>query len=418
MNIKSLFASILLFVLLVVAGNSNALAVSENGLIHSQDARNNAPGTSVSEENSVKVCDRGNEDSAGCHARVVTDSKGSPNVSVAPSGYSPLQLHTAYSLPNTAAATVGPVIAIVDAYDHPNIQSDLNTYSAYFGIPQLPACTGAVGSSATPCFKKVDQRGGTAYPAINTGWALEIALDVEVAHAICQNCRVLLVEADSNSYANLMTAVDRAKTLGATIISNSYGGPEFSGETAYDSKFATPGVVSLVSSGDNGYGAEYPASSANVIAVGGTSLRLNSNNTYSSESAWAGAGSGCSAYEAKPVWQHDTACAKRTVSDISAVADPNTGAAIYDSVKYQGKSGWFKMGGTSLSAPLMAGVYGLGGVPSGAAGAALYAVASIGTNLHDVLTGSNGTCASYICKAGIGYDGPTGLGSPKGVGAF
>ncbi len=362
------------------------------------------------------VCFGGDNNSARCHAHVATDKGGSPSVSSVPSGLGPNQLHGAYT--SAVSAPNHQVIAIVDAYDHPSILSDLNTYSSTYGIPTMTACSGPIAASSVPCFQKVNQRGTTAYPASNAGWALEIALDVEVAHAMCQNCGILLVEADSNSYANLMTAVDEAATLGATAISNSYGSSEFSGETAYDYHFDHPGVAITVSSGDNGYGAEYPAASRFVTAVGGTSLTLNADNSYNSEKVWSGAGSGCSSFESKPTWQTDGGCANRAISDVSAVADPNTGAAVYDSVRYQGKKGWFKVGGTSLSAPLIAGIYALaGGVPTGVYGNSLpYGAAG---SLHDVLLGSNGSCGgTYLCTASIGYDGPTGLGSPNGLLAF
>src|SRR6185295_4166059 len=248
---------------------------------------------------------------------------------------------------------------------------------------------------------------------------LEIALDVETAHAVCQNCSILLVEADSNSFTNLATAVDKAVALGAKVVSNSYGGSEFSSEVTntYDGHFNHPGVAITVSSGDSGYGVEYPAASQFVTSVGGTTLLLNANNSYQSESAWAGAGSGCSAYEPKPSWQHDTGCATRSVADVSADADPNTGAAVYDSVRYQGRAGWFQVGGTSLAAPLVASVYALSGnIPSATNEASLpYAHAA---SLHDVASGSNGSCGTYLCLSGVGFDGPTGLGSPNGTGAF
>jgi subtilase family serine protease len=330
-----------------------------------------------------------------------------------------VQFRTGYSLGNGQAST-SQIVAIVDAYNDPNILSDLNVYSDTFGIPRLPACVGAIASSATPCFQKVDQRGGTAYPQTNAGWALEISLDVEIVHAVCQNCSILLVEADSNSFANLMAAVDRAATLGANEISNSYGGGEFSGESSYDSHFNRTGVAITVSSGDSGYGVEYPAASLFVTAVGGTTLNLNSNNSYNSESVWSGAGSGCSAYESKPGFQSDPSCAKRTVADVSADANPNTGAAIYDSVRYQGRLGWFKVGGTSLASPLIAAVYALaGGVSAGTYGNSVpYANGNSG-NLHDITSGSNGSCGgSYLCTGVAGYDGPTGRGTPNGTGAF
>lgn len=371
----------------------------------------------VRHEKHAKVCARGKErEELDCHARVIVDEKGSPKSGSAPSGLGPVELHNAYTSQTTV--TGRQIIAIVDAYDHPNILSDLNTYSAAFGIPSLPACAGPVASSATPCFEKINQNGGHTYPVTNAGWALEIALDVEAAHAMCQNCSILLVEASSNSYANLMAAVDRAITSGAAVVSNSYGSGEFSGETAYDSHFNKTGVAITFSSGDSGYGVGYPASSRYVTAVGGTTLFLNADKTYAGESAWSGSGSGCSAYESKPSWQTDQGCAKRTIADVSAVADPNTGAAVYDSIRYFGRQGWFKVGGTSLSAPVVAGVYALaGGVPSGTMGNALpYAGAA---NLHDIVSGSNGSCGgSYLCTAVSGYDGPTGLGTPNGIGAF
>ncbi len=370
----------------------------------------------ISHEKHIQVCTRGKGDEMRCHARVIVDEKGSPKGGILPSGLGPVELHNAYVGQTTASRR--QIIAIVDAYDHPNILSDLNTYSATFGIPGLPGCSGSIVSSSIPCFQKINQQGGTKYPSLNAGWALEIALDVETAHAMCQNCSILLVEASSNSYANLMSAVDRAIASGAGVVSNSYGSSEFSGETAYDAHFNKPGVAITFSSGDAGYGAEFPASSQYVTAVGGTTLFLNTDKTYGGEAAWSGAGSGCSAYESKPSWQFDAGCVRRTVADVSAVADPNTGAAVYDSVRYQGIRGWFKVGGTSLSSPVVAGMYALaGGVPSASFGNALpYASAP---NLHDIISGSNGSCGgSYLCTAVLGYDGPTGFGTPNGIGAF
>jgi len=205
----------------------------------------------------------------------------------------------------------------------------------------------------------------------------------------------------------------------ADVISNSYGSGEFSGETSYDSHFNHPGIAITFSSGDNGYGVEYPASSKYVTAVGGTTLNLNSNSTYNSETVWSGTGSGCSAFELKPTWQKDNLCSKRTVADVSADADPNTGAAVYDSVKFQGQSGWFKVGGTSLSSPLVAAVYALAGVPSGSSANSLPYSSGNSTNLHDIVSGSNGSCrGTYLCTGVSGYDGPTGLGTPNGLAAF
>jgi subtilase family serine protease len=310
----------------------------------------------------------------------------------------------------TATGSSSTTIGIVDAYDDPNIEADLAVYSSQFG---LPACTRANG-----CFRKVNQTGGTTYPSKNAGWSLEIALDVEIAHAICPNCKILLVEASSNSFSNLLAAEDYA-IAHATVVSNSWGGGEFSGETSgtYDNHFNHIGRPITFSSGDSGYGVEYPAASQYVTAVSGTTLNLNSNNTYKSETVWAGAGSGCSAYEPKPSWQKDIGCLRRTVADVAADANPSTGAAIYDSVTYQGRAGWFQVGGTSLSSPIVAGVYALAGnAASTVDGSFPYAHT---TALHDVTSGSNGSCGgSYLCTGKVGYDGPTGKGTPKGTAAF
>ncbi len=230
----------------------------------------------------LAVCDDAGMGEAHCDARVVTDDAGSPlttpsaSKAALPAGYGPAQFLKAYGLTGTSTAATRPIIAIVDAYDDPNIQSDLNTYSATYGIPALSACKGAIASSATPCFEKMSETGTTRYPAANSGWALEIALDVETAHATCQNCGVLLLEANSASFADLGKAENEAVALGATAISNSYGGSEFSQETsaAYDNYFNHPGVAITVSAGDGGYGVEYPAASKYVTAVGGTSLFL------------------------------------------------------------------------------------------------------------------------------------------------
>lgn len=367
-------------------------------------------------EKHAAVCASGPKGTVNCHARVIVDNQGSPKAATTPSGFGPADFHGAYT--GAVNAPNKQIIAIVDAYDDPSILSDLNKYSTTFGIPTMPACSGTISASAVPCFQKVDQTGGTSYPQVNAGWALEIALDVESAHAMCQNCGILLVEASSNSYANLMAAVDRAVAMGATVISNSYGSSEFSGENAYDSHFNIPGVAITFSSGDNGYGASYPAASPFVTAVGGTRLNLNADKTYNSETAWSGSGSGCSAYETKPIFQTDPSCLNRMISDVSADADPNTGAAVYDSVRYQGRKGWFKVGGTSLASPLVAGMYALaGGVPSGVQGNSL--PYNNTAALHDVISGSNGSCGgTYFCTALTGYDGPTGLGTPNGTGAF
>ena len=372
----------------------------------------------IKQERHNRVCNRDDNDpeTAACDVRVVSDASNNAKSFIAPPGLTPQQLRGAYNVAGLSGNH--RIIAIVDAYDHPSIKNDLDVYSAQFGIPTLPNCVGNIASSNVACFKKVNQNGGTIYPIKNAGWALEIALDVEAAHAMCPDCSILLVEANSNSFNNLLAGIDRAALLGAKVISNSWGSNEFSGQINYDSRLNKPGVAITFSSGDNGYGVEYPASSRYVTAVGGTSLLVNSDNSYGGEAAWSGAGSGCSLYETKPIWQTDTGCSKRTVADISAVADPSTGMAVYDSVRYQGVSGWFQVGGTSLAAPVVAAVYALSGNTAGSANSLPYTLGNPG-NLHDVLTGNNGSCGgSYLCTASVGFDGPTGLGSPNGIAGF
>jgi len=330
------------------------------------------------------------------------------SASTLPDGFGPAQFRGAYNLP--AAAEHSQTIAIVTAYDSPNIEKDLRAYSETF---LLPVC-----SSSKGCFRKVNGAGMTApLPASNPLWALEASLDVEVAHAVCPNCKILLVEASSSSVNDLVAAVDTALKLGADVVSNSWVVKEFRGETSFDNHFNHPGVAITAASGDTGYGVNWPAASPYVTAVGGTTLDLDSSNARINESAWELGGSGCSVYEAKPAWQSDTGCAQRTVPDVAAVANPDTGAAVYDSYGYSGRRGWFKVGGTSLAAPIVAAIYALAGNAGDVvAGSYPYAHASA---LFDVQDGANGNCSSaYLCTAAAGYDGPTGLGAPTGVTGF
>ena len=350
-----------------------------------------------------------------CNLKLLADRQGVPQAAATPSGYGPPDLQAAYNL-DTSGGT-GQTIAIVDAYDDRTAEADLAVYRSQYG---LPACTTANG-----CFKKVNQNGVQgSYPSNNAGWALEISLDLDMASAICPNCKILLVEATNNQNVNLYKAVDRAAAMGATVISNSYGGSEAATETADDVHFNHPGVAITVSSGDAGYGVEYPAASQYVTAVGGTTLTRSGSGF--AETAWSGAGSGCSAYEPKPAWQHDSGCARRTVADVSAVADPNTGVAVYDSncnffqqLLGQCFKGWGVVGGTSASAPIVAGVYALAGNSASVGYPSSLPYAATTGTLHDVTSGSNGSCGgSYLCTAAVGYDGPTGLGTPNGFGAF
>ncbi len=337
----------------------------------------------------------------------------SVTTATAPPGYAPADLRAAYGLPSTGGAAA--TVAVVDAFDSPTAEADLATYRSQFG---LPACTTANG-----CFRKVDQRGGTNYPGVDPshGWDQETAIDLDMVSAACPACRILLVESDDASLDNMGPAVDTAVSLGAQFISNSYGAQAGAGDdfSPWEPDYNHPGVVVTAASGDAGYGPGYPqfpASSRYVAAVGGTSLTPASGTARGwSETAWAGAGSGCSTYSPKPSWQSDTGCSTRTVSDISAVADPSTGVAGFAPTSTSPyTSAWQVFGGTSVASPLIAAMYALAGTPAAGTYPASYPYAQRSA-LNDVTSGSTGSCTpSYLCTASGGYDGPTGLGTPAG----
>ena len=358
-----------------------------------------------------------------CNMKLVGNLKNKPLAAAAPAGgYGAPDLQSAYNVASAAASAGGAqTVGIVDAYDDKTAEADVGTYRSQYG---LAACTTANG-----CFKKVNQSGVQgSYPTNNQSWSLEISLDLDMVSAICPKCHILLVEATSNSNTNLYAAENTAARLGATEISNSYGGSESSSDPSNNSFFNHPGVAITVSSGDGGYGIEFPAASPYVTAVGGTSLSRASNSRGWTETAWSGAGSGCSAYEAEQAWQQPltAGCTHRAVADVSAVADPNTGVNVYDSNCSSLNSllgncfnGWGVVGGTSASSPIVASVYALAGnAASVTYGSFPYSHTSA---LNDVTSGSNsssGCSPSYLCTAGTGYDGPTGLGTPNGTGAF
>lgn len=347
---------------------------------------------------------------ARCHAHMVTDRMGRiferrAMAGATPTGLGPSDLRSAYAI--TATGDPGKVIAIVDAYGYPNAESDLAVYRTTYG---LPPCTSASG-----CFTKYNQSGVKGpYPKQYMGWARETALDLDMASAMCPGCRLILVEANTNADANLGASVAMAATLGAHVISNSYGDTE-AGSTAFAAYYDQPGVAVVASSGDAGYGVEFPAASPNVIAVGGTTLKRSATAARGwTETAWKGAGSGCSAVYPKPAWQTDTGCANRMVTDVSAVSSPSSGVAVYGPAT-GGGSAWAVMAGTSVAAPLIGGIYAVNG---GAVDRGSDPYAHPGA-LYDVISGNNGACpVTYYCTAGVGYDGPTGLGTPKGVTAF
>lgn len=354
-----------------------------------------------------------------------------------PSGYSPSLLQSAYAISGSGGA--GRTVAIVDAYDNPNAAADLAAFRTQFG---LPSCTVSSG-----CFTKMDQNGGsTFYPASTTtpsdpsyGWSMEIDLDVQAVSSTCPACKILLVESFSSSDADLLAGIATAARHGANVISLSWGGCESStGQASFDSQLQATGVPITVSTGDSGYLSPsnpqtsaqgcspntplYPASSPYVTAVGGTTLqRSTANSRGFTESAWSynatnqwGGGSGCSIVEPKPSWQTDSGCARRMVSDVAADADPFTGLAVYDSYDNGATSAWGVVGGTSLSSPLVAGIYGLRGTTGIDAARTWYG----GSATYDITSGTNAPSATdcspaYFCNAGAGYDGPTGTGSPE-----
>ena len=367
-----------------------------------------------SHAHAVRVCSSSASPTvAACRAVTLVDDSGRPvspsgkRVSAsAVSGKTPADIQSAYKLAGVSAG--GRTVAIVDAYGYPNAARDLATYRAHF---KLPACT-----TSTGCLRIIDQNGGTALPAFNAGWAQEQALDLDAVSAACPSCKILLVQASTANLANLGAAVNTAASqTGVAAISNSYGAGALA-DSSYGSHYNHPGIAITASTGDNGYqGGSFPASSQYVTAVGGTSLVKSSTTRGWSESAWSGAGSGCTTLNHAPLGQTSamTSCSGRAIADVSADADPSTGLAVYAPMS-SSSSAWAQFGGTSLSSPIVASVYALSGHTAGYANTLPYAHTS---GLFDVTSGSNGTCDSW-CTAKTGWDGPTGLGTPNGTSAF
>lgn len=341
-----------------------------------------------------------------------------PNASSGTQTYSPTQIRQAYGFDQVMFGSVhgdgsGQTIAIVDAYGDPNILADLQKFDAQFQL-------------ADPLhFKVVNQTGGSSLPSTDAGWALETSLDVEWAHAMAPGADILLVQANSANLSDLLAAVNYAKNAtGVSVVSMSWGSSEFSGENTYDSYFTTPsghqGVTFVASSGDTGAVPEWPAVSTNILSVGGTALNLtqdSSTGTWSrtSETAWSDGGGGYSTKISEPSWQLPfQSSGKRGTPDVSYDADPNTGFYVYDSVPYQGGSGWWDVGGTSAGAPQWAALIAV--VNQGRAlnqlntldqpNASIYGLAS--GSFYDVTSGSAGSNAAQA-----GYDLATGLGSPN-----
>ena len=390
------------------------------------------PHSSARDLSSQRVCSQAARGYAACDSLRVVHANGKPfnakpTAAATIAGYYPSDLQSAYNLTSASASQgSGQTVAIVDAYNDPDIEGDVITYRKEFGLPALVACTVKGGKVVSPgpgpCGARVSETGSTTVlPANNASWSEEISLDADMVSAICPKCNILLVEANTPLLTDLGTAVNEAVKLGATEVSNSYGGSESPADTTYDTAYYDhPGVAITASSGDDGYGVNYPAASQYVTAVGGTTLSPASNARGWTETAWSDAGSGCSAYDPEPSWQTSafstSLCAMRGVADVSADANPDTGVAVYDSYAYEGYSGWLVFGGTSVASPITASVYALAGnAASVTYGSYPYSHTS---SLNDVTSGSNGSCGTALCNAGPGWDGPTGLGTPNGTGGF
>jgi subtilase family serine protease len=346
------------------------------------------------------------------HTNHLIWANGRPGGGGGPRGETPASLRAVYSLPSSGGSGV---IAIVDAYHYPTADNDLDIFSTQFGLPH---CTIANG-----CFKVVYASG--TQPSTNCGWAQEAALDIEWAHAMAPNAKIVLVEAASNSFADLFAAVDVATAAVTTgnasgngQVSMSWSGGEFSSEASNDGHFQNNGVVYFASSGDTGGVNGYPSVSPYVVSAGGTTINRNGSGAFTSETAWSGSGGGPSKYEAKLAYQNGVAGTdptKRSAPDFSFDADPASGVAVYDSTRCQGSSGWLVFGGTSVSSPSMAGIVNLAGHTNSSSNTVgelttIYANRTNASEFRDIVSGTAGGFS-----AGAGYDFVTGVGSSLGL---
>jgi subtilase family serine protease len=337
-----------------------------------------------------------------CRSYVRLDGSDRPARTTAPAGYGPAQLRRAYAIP---ASSGDGLVAVVTAYDDPSAAADLATYRSTYGLPPCgPGCLSIIG-----------QDGGSVTATPDQGWAGETALDLAMVSTGCPTCRITVVEAVSASLRDLATAERTAAALPSVLsVSGSFGAPESAAQQSFAPAFRAqqPGTWVVHSSGDDGYGVEFPAAVPGVVAVGGTSLFLGSDGRVVAERAWSGAGSGCSLQGAAPAWQPAGPCgSRRAVSDVAAVADPATGVAVYATYGApRGSGGWLVVGGTSASAPFIAGLH--AAAHSGSSSpASLYSGV-----LRDITSGSSGRCRPKArCTAGPGWDGPTGVGVPAGL---
>jgi subtilase family serine protease len=365
--------------------------------------------------NAFAACAHPRNGSAQCGALIGLGRTKVPSGGSGPNGgYAPAQLQEAYNLPSATKGT-GQIVAVVDAYDNPDVASDLGFYRSYFGLPAAS-------------FTKFNQYGQIgSYPQGDTGWGAEEDLDVEMVSASCPNCTIYLVEANSEAISDLQSAEEEAVTLGAHIVTNSFGMfPDLGCSPCFDaSAFDAPGVTYLASGGDFGYGVGMPepASFDSVVSVGGTSLYVDRKSKRGfSEKAWLGTGSGCATQVAKPSWQEDFGCKYRVANDVAALADLATGPAFYDTYSF---NGWLIGGGTSTGTPLLAGIFALAGNASSQHGGKTFweKIHQGADDLFHIEKGHNGTCSpTYLCTDGTheyrDYGGPTGWGTPNGIGAF
>jgi hypothetical protein len=358
--------------------------------------------STIQQQPSDTVCNGGQW---SCYAKIRTDGSGHIRSYATSSGFGPADIQSAYKLDPTKGS--GATIAIIDAFNYPNASSDLAAYRSQYG---LPACTTANG-----CLKIVNQNGQASPLPANSpagdDWSVEAALDLDMASAACPSCKLILIEANDDSSDGLYVANDTAAAMGATVASNSWGGPDGGTGPSLETHFNHSGTGYFVASGDNGNtgsSPDYPSTSAYVTGVGGTSLVKSTSTTRGwTEGAWSGAGSSCSTDIAKPSYQTSSACSKRAAADVSAVADPNTGLAVYNAAN----GGWIVVGGTSAACPIVAAIY------------AAYGIGNVGpsysyahtASFFDVTSGTNGSCSGAMCHAGAGWDGPTGNGSPDGA---
>jgi subtilase family serine protease len=383
--------------------------------------------TATTSDTGSAVCDAGGSQVVSCLADRLNGAWGwhghhihnvGPASATPPAGYGPGDLQQAYNLTSASATNGrGETVAIVDAYDDPDALANLATYRAQYGLP--PIC-GPWSTRGCVTVTKVNQRGAPApLPTPDPNWSQEISVDLDTVSATCPNCNILLVEANAATLPSLGKAEDTAAAAHPVAIGNSFGVPETTAETNFDADFTHPGIAITAAAGDNGYGVQYPASSPDVIAVGGTTLSTAAGTSRGfTETAWSSDGSGCSTVEPQPKWQSQVsaitaACAERAVADVAAVADPTTGVAVYDTYQLPG---WTVFGGTSVATQVIAGVYALAEGSGPTTGRALYNAPA--GDFFDVTSGSDGTCGSDLCTAGPGWDGPTGLGTPDGTAAF